>query len=66
MTKKNEVLLMEPGGVAFERNSLEPVPKESLVRLARSWAEIQRKLLRASKTVDAYARGLDDYLRLCA
>jgi len=33
---------------------------------ARSWVDIQRKLLRAAKTVDAYARGLDDYLRLCA
>jgi integrase/recombinase XerD len=41
-------------------------PRVGAHRHARSWVEIQRKLLRAPKTVDAYARGLDDYLRLCA
>lgn len=41
-------------------------PRVAAHHHARSWVEIQRKLLRASKTVDAYARGLDDYLRLCA
>lgn len=29
---------------------------------AKSWIEIQRKLLRAPKTIDAYARGLNDFL----
>ena len=33
---------------------------------ARAWVELQRKLLRAPKTIDAYARGVDDYLRVCA
>lgn len=33
---------------------------------ARAWVELQQKLLRAPKTVDAYARGVDDYLRVCA
>jgi integrase/recombinase XerD len=33
--------------------------------LARQWLEIQRKLLCAPKTIDAYARGLDDYLAVC-
>jgi integrase/recombinase XerD len=41
-------------------------PRIAVHQHARSWVEIQRKLLRAPKTVDAYARGLDDYLRLCA
>jgi integrase/recombinase XerD len=41
-------------------------PRVAAHNHARSWVEIQRKLLRAPKTVDAYARGLDDYLRLCA
>ena len=33
---------------------------------ARAWVELQQKLLRAPKTIDAYARGVDDYLRVCA
>lgn len=41
-------------------------PRVAAYHHARSWIDIQRKLLRAAKTVDAYARGLDDYLRLCA
>jgi integrase/recombinase XerD len=41
-------------------------PRVAVHQHGRNWVEIQRKLLRASKTVDAYARGLDDYLRLCA
>ena len=41
-------------------------PRVAVHHHARCWIEIQKKLLRASKTVDAYARGLDDYLRLCA
>ena len=41
-------------------------PRVAAHHHARNWIDIQRKLLRASKTVDAYARGLDDYLRLCA
>ena len=32
---------------------------------ARNWIEIQRKLLRAPKTIDAYARGLNDFLQVC-
>jgi site-specific recombinase XerD len=32
---------------------------------ARNWIEIQQKLLRAPKTIDAYARGLDDFVRVC-
>jgi len=32
---------------------------------ARAWVEMQKKLLRAPNTIDAYARGLDDFLSLC-
>jgi integrase/recombinase XerD len=32
---------------------------------AKNWIEIQRKLLRAPKTIDAYARGLNDFLEVC-
>jgi integrase/recombinase XerD len=32
---------------------------------ARNWVEIQQKLLRAPKTIDAYARGLNDFLEVC-
>jgi len=41
-------------------------PRVAVHQHARSWVEIQRKLLRAPKTLDAYARALDDYLRLSA
>lgn len=34
------------------------------VESAKSWIEIQRKLLRAPKTIDAYARGLNDFLEV--
>jgi len=32
---------------------------------AKAWVAIQQKLLRAPKTVDAYARGLNDFLAVC-
>jgi site-specific recombinase XerD len=32
---------------------------------AKDWLVIQKKLLRASKTIDAYARGLNDFLSVC-
>ena len=35
------------------------------VESARNWVEIQQKLLRAPKTIDAYARGLNDFLGVC-
>jgi Phage integrase, N-terminal SAM-like domain len=36
----------------------------AVVESARNWVEIQRKLLRAPKTIDAYARGLNDFLEV--
>jgi site-specific recombinase XerD len=32
---------------------------------AKAWLGIQKKLLRAPNTIDAYARGLDDFLSVC-
>lgn len=32
---------------------------------AKTWLGIQKKLLRAPKTIDAYARGLNDFLSVC-
>ncbi len=32
---------------------------------AKTWLAIQKKLLRAPKTIDAYARGLNDFLSVC-
>jgi integrase/recombinase XerD len=32
---------------------------------AKIWLAIQKKLLRAPKTIDAYARGLNDFLSVC-
>ena len=32
---------------------------------AKAWLAIQKKLLRAPKTIDAYARGLNDFLSVC-
>ncbi len=32
---------------------------------AKAWLGIQKKLLRAPKTIDAYARGLNDFLSVC-
>jgi len=32
---------------------------------AKAWLGIQKKLLRAPKTIDAYARGLNDFLSIC-
>jgi site-specific recombinase XerD len=32
---------------------------------AKTWLVIQKKLLRAPKTIDAYARGLNDFLLVC-
>src|SRR6266852_4929269 len=33
---------------------------------AKTWLVVQKKLLRAPKTIDAYARGLNDFLLVCA
>jgi site-specific recombinase XerD len=40
-------------------------PGVAALEPAKNWIEIQRKLLRAPKTIDAYARGLDDFLAVC-
>ena len=40
-------------------------PHAAACERARSWIEIQRRLLRAPKTIDAYARGIDDFLAFC-
>ena len=40
-------------------------PRVAVCEPARNWVEIQRKLLRAPKTIDAYARGLNDFLAVC-
>lgn len=37
----------------------------AVIELAKNWIELQRKLLRAPKTIDAYARGLNDFLDVC-
>lgn len=39
--------------------------RAAAVESARNRVEIQRKLLRAPKTIDAYARGLNDFLDVC-
>ncbi len=40
-------------------------PRVIAVSRARAWIEINEKLLRAPKTIDAYARGLEDFLSVC-
>ncbi len=40
-------------------------PRVAALESARNWVEIQQKLLRAPKTIDAYARGLNDFLEVC-
>jgi hypothetical protein len=32
---------------------------------AKAWVGIEKKLLRAPKTIDAYARGLNDFISVC-
>jgi integrase/recombinase XerD len=41
-------------------------PRAAARAEARAWVELQRQLLRAPKTIDAYARGVDDFLGVCA
>jgi integrase/recombinase XerD len=40
-------------------------PRAAACGQARAWLEIQQKLLRAPKTIDAYARSLNDFLAVC-
>ena len=40
-------------------------PYVAELEYAKAWLGIQKKLLRAPKTIDAYARGLNDFLSIC-
>jgi integrase/recombinase XerD len=40
-------------------------PRAAACGHARAWLEIQQKLLRAPKTIDAYARSVNDFLAVC-
>jgi integrase/recombinase XerD len=40
-------------------------PRTAAYDHAREWLEIQQKLLRSPKTIDAYARSINDFLAVC-
>ena len=62
---RHRLLIPKIGEVCMESIRWSLYARVAAVESARNWVEIQQKLLRAPKTIDAYARGLNDFLGVC-